>query len=255
VSERDGIQSLLTLRKLTRTIADAVRTQIVEYLTTLTPLFQPQRVLGDHILGGVKESTRRADQALKEVQALYEAVSPTKPFNLRRELTTPLAFTPAALEITPVDYVHVIQSGSESRRITVRCPLTWTLSYQGFAPGRLPDLIGVRGEELQRYIVSYLLLHTVTAHQRGVVQLFDALRFPITTTKTPEFGDLPVTRIGVGISTNRPSDAIVLESAELTGINAFEEIVNPDDIARLRDPLRERLLEISRQHVPATAST
>ena len=255
MSERDGIQSLLTLRQLTRAIADAVRTQIVEYLTTLTPLFQPQKVLGDHILGGVKESTRRADQALKEVQALYEAVSPGKPFNLRRELTPPFNFTPAALEITPVGYVHVIQSGSESRRITVRRPLTWTLSYQGFAPGRLPDLIGVRGDELQRYILSYLLLHAVTTHQRGLVQMFESLRFPITSTKTAEFGDLPVTRIGVGISTSRPADAIVLESAELTGINAFEEIVNPDDIARLSDPLRDRLQEIARQHVPATAIT
>jgi hypothetical protein len=255
MSERDSIQSLLTLRKLTRAIADAVRTQIVEYLTTLTPLFQPHRVLGDHILGGVKESTRRADQALKEVQALYEAVSPARPFNLRRELTTPFNFQTAGLEITPVDYVHMIASGPESRRITVRCPLTWTLSYAGFAPGRLADLIGVRGDELQRYILSHLLLHAVTTHQRGLVQIFEALRFPITITKTAEFGELPVTRIGVGISTNRPSDAIVLESAELTGMNAFEEVVNPDDIARLKDPLRERLLEISRQHVPATAGT
>ncbi|MGC4085957.1 MAG: hypothetical protein QM736_28470 [Vicinamibacterales bacterium] len=44
------------------------------------------------------------------------------------------------LEVTPVDYAHVIQSGSESRTIMVRSPLTWTLSYTGFAPTRLPDL-------------------------------------------------------------------------------------------------------------------
>jgi len=254
-SERDSIQSLLVLRKLTRAIADAVRSQIVDYLTTLTPLFRPQTVLGDHILGGVKESTKRADQALKEVQALYEAVAPGRPFNLRRELTTPFNVAPAGLEITPVDYVHVIQSGSESRRITVRCPLVWTLSYSGFAPSRLADLVDprVRGDELQRYILSHLLLHAVTTHQRGLLQIFDALRFPLTTTKTAEFGDLPVTRIGVGISTSRPADAVVLESAELTGMNAFEEVVNVEDIARLTDPLKERLMAIARQHVPAAA--
>ncbi len=48
----------------------------------------------------------------------------------------------------------------------------------------------------------------------------------------------------------RPSDAVVVESAELTGMDAFEEVVNVDDIARLQDPFKERLLEIARKHTP-----
>jgi hypothetical protein len=256
MSDRDNIQSLLTLRKLTRAIADAIRTQINDHLTTLAPLFRPHLVLGDHIVSGIKESTRRADQALKQVQALHDAVLPTKPFNLRRELTVPINFASAGMEITPVDYVHVVQTGSESRRITVRCPLTWTLSYAGYSPTKLADLLDtrVRGEELQRFVISHLLLHAVTTHQRGLTQIFDSLRLPITTVKTPEFGDLPITRIGVGISTFRPSDAVVLESAELTGMDAFEEVVDVDDIGRLTDPLKERLMEIARQHVPAATA-
>ena len=256
MSERDNIQPLLVLRKLTRAITDAVRVQITEYLTTLAPVFRPQTVFGDYIVGGVKESTRRAEQALKEVQTLYETVAPAKPFNLRRELTPPFNFGPAGLEITPVDYIHVIQSGSETRRITVRCPLTWTVSYAGFSPSRLPELLDprVRGEELQRFILSHLVLRAVTTHQHGLVQMFEALRFPLVSSKTPEFGDLPMTRIGVGISTARPSDAVVLESAEVTGIDAFEEVVNVDDISRLVDPLKERLMAIARQHWPALAT-
>ena len=86
----------------------------------------------------------------------------------------------------------------------------------------------------------------MTTHQRGLTQIFEALRLPITTAKTTEFGDLPLTRIGVGVSTFRPVDAVVLESAELTGIDAFEEVVNVEDIARLTDPLKDRLMEIAR---------
>mgnify|MGYP003577654024 CR=1 FL=1 len=177
MSERDSIQSLLVLRKLTRAISDAVRSQISEHLATLTPLFRPQTVLGDHILGGVKESTRRADQALKEVQVLYDAVAPAKPFNLRRELTPPFNLAAAGLEITPVDYLHVVQSGADTRRIKVRCPLVWTVSYAGFAPARLPDLLDqrVRGEELQRFILSHLVLHAVVAHQRGVANILEGV--------------------------------------------------------------------------------
>ena len=256
MTERDSIQSLLALRKLTRAIADAVRTQISEHIATTAPLFRPNTVLGDHIVGGIKESTRRADQALKEVQALHEAVSPAKPFNLRRELTVPINFSAAGLEITPVDYVHTVQAGPEMRRIMVRRPLTWTLSYAGYAPTRLPELLDprVRGEELQRFIVSHLLLHAVVKNQRGLAQLFENLRLPLTTAKAPELGDLPVTRIGIGVSTFRPADAVVLESAELTGIDAFEEVVNVDDIAKLTDPLKERLTDIARQHVPAATT-
>lgn len=250
--ERDSIQSLLVLRKLTRAIADVVRTQLTEHLATLAPLFRPQAVLGDYVVGGHKESTRRAEQALKDLQAIYETAAPARPFNLRRELTPPFTFASAGLEITPVDYVHVAQIGAETRRITVRSPLTWTLSYSGFAPSRLQDLLAqhVRGEQLQTFILSHLLLNQVTANQRGLMQILEALHFPITTTKTTEFGELPVTRIGVGISTSRPSDGVVVESAELTGMDAFEEVVNVEDIAQLGHPLKERLVAIARQHVP-----
>jgi hypothetical protein len=250
--ERDSIQSLLTLRKMTRAIADTIRTRLTEQLATLAPLFRPQTVLGDHIVGGQKESTRRAEQALKEMVALYEAIAPARPFNLRRELTPPFSFSAPGLEITPVDYVHPIEIGGETRRITVRAPLTWTLSYAGFAPSKLPNLldVNVRGEQLQTYILSHLMLNQVTTNQRGLTQILEALHFPITTVKATDSGELPMTRIGVGISTARPADAVVAESAELTGMDAFEEVVNVEDISALPDPFKQQLLEIARRYVP-----
>jgi hypothetical protein len=248
------MQSLLVLRKLTRAIADSVRTQMTDYLTTLAPLFRPGVVLGDYIQDGSKESTRRAEKAFKELQALYEEVAGTKPFNLPRELTPPIRFSSAAgLEITPVDSPHVVQTASQSRTIMVRSPLTWVLSYAGFSPSRLPDLLKAKlrpGDELQQFVLSYLLMHVVTTNSPGLSQIFEALHFPITSGTLPEFGPLPVTRIGAAISTTRPSDEVIVQSAELTGMDAFEEVVRVDDLSKLRDPLRERLLEIARQQAP-----
>jgi hypothetical protein len=37
-------------------------------------------------------------------------------------------------------------------------------------------------------------------------------------------------------------------------MNAFEEIVDVDEISQMRHPLRETLLEIARQHVPELVS-
>src|SRR5687768_6330034 len=138
---RDSTQSLLVLRKLTRAIADIVRAQMTEYLSTLAPLLRPKMVLGDYIEDGSKESTRRSDKAFKELQALYERIAATKPYNLPRELTLPLRLSGTGLEITAVDAPYIIQAGSDARTIMVRSPLMWTLTYAGYAPTRLPDLL------------------------------------------------------------------------------------------------------------------
>jgi hypothetical protein len=106
------------------------------------------------------------------------------------------------------------------------------------------------GDELGSLVVSYLLMHVVTTNSPGLMSVFEALHFPITTTTMPEYGPLPITRIGVAMSTKRPSDDVILQSAELTGMDAFEEVVNVQDISGLRDPLKDRLLELARQHAP-----
>ena len=254
MSGRDSVQSLLALRKLTRAVTDVARVQMTEYLRTLTPLLRPKAILGEYIQGGSKEPSRKADNAFKDLQVLYDKVAAAKPFNLMtRELAAPLTFAATALEITPLDYTHAVQVGGGTRQITVRRPLTWVLTYTDFAPHRLQELVDAKArsvEELKRFLLSYLIIHLVTTNEPGLMSVFEALHFPLTTSKTPEFGELPVTRIGFGVTTTRPSDAVLLESAELTGMDAFEEVVDPEEIARLRSPLKDQLLAIARQHAP-----
>jgi hypothetical protein len=250
---RDGVQSLLVLRKLTRAITDAVRVQMTEYLKVLTPLLRPKAVLGDYVQGGPKEPSRKSDKAFGDLQALYDKVAGGRPYNLPRELTPPLSFSTVGLEITPLDYIHTAQSGAETRKIKVRCPLTWVLTYTGFPPTRLQELLDAKArsiEELQRFVLSYLVMHLAATSDPALTQVFEALHFPLTTSTSAQFGELPITRIGIGITTIRPSDAIVIESAELTGMDTFEEVVKVEDIARLGDAFKARLLEIGRQQAP-----
>ena len=167
---RDSIQSLLALRKLTRAITDAVRVQMTEYLKTLTPLLRPKAVLGEYVQGGPRESSRKADKAFGDLQALYETVAVAKPYNLPRELNPPLSFTALGLEITPLDYYHVAQAGADTRKIKVRCPLTWVLTYTDFPPTRLQELLDTKArsiEELQRFVLHYLVMHLATTQRSG----------------------------------------------------------------------------------------
>ena len=226
---------------------------MTEYLKTLTPLLRPTALLGEYAQGGPRDSSRKADKAFGDLQALYQTVAIVKPYNLPRELNPPLTFTTLGLEITPLDYYHVAQSGAETRRIKVRCPLTWVLTYADFPPTRLQEMVEAKArsvEELQRFVLHYLVLHLAATSDASLMRVFESLHFPLTTTKSREFGELPITRIGIGISTSRPSDALMVESAELTGMDAFEEVIKVEDIAGLSDPFKGRLIEIARQQAP-----
>jgi hypothetical protein len=168
-------------------------------------------------------------------------------------LPSPIRLGGSGLEISPVESAYVIQSGSDTRTIMVRSPLTWTLTYSGFAPTRLPDLLKAKlrsGDDLTHFVLSYLLMHVVTTNSPGLINVFDALHFPITTITLPDSGPLPITRIGIPISTTRPADEVIIETADLTGMDAFEEVIQVEDLLKLGDPLKTRLLDLARQHAP-----
>jgi hypothetical protein len=257
MSGRDSTQSLLVLRKLTRAITEVVRQQVAEHLATFTPLLRPTAVLGDYVQGGQKESSRKADKAFKDLETLYHKVASTKPFSLPRDLTPPLSILGSGLEITALDYPHVASAGSDTRTIMVRSPLTWTLTYTGLGPPRLQELLNTKmrsNEEVLKFVLSYLAMHVVFTSQPGLLKIFEMLHLPVSMVTVPEFGELPVTRISAAVVTARPPDAVIIESAELTGMDAFEELVSIDEIARLRDPMKEALLDVARQHVPEQVS-
>jgi hypothetical protein len=246
-----SIQRLLVLRKATRAIADLLRGQLKSYLSTLAPLLRPKLVFGDFVEGRTSETPKNPEAAFRELQALYDVIGPAKPFEIKKELKTPLEVVNPTLEMTVVEYQHPVRSSAGSKHVTVSSPLKWALSYTGFAPSRLRELLADRNrsaDDLQRAVVQQLMLHVVLSKQTGVSQMLEALRFPVSSYKLPEFGNLPVSFISSSISTFCPPDDVVIESTEVSGMDAFEEIVNVDDVMALRDPYREKLVEIVRRH-------
>lgn len=247
MEESYDIQRLLVLRKLTRAIADLLRGQMKEYLSTLAPLVRPRAVLGDYVQGSTRETSKIADTAFKELQSVYETVARAAPFNLSGELKPPIEIISTALEMTPMEYSYEAQTERESKSVTVVSPLKWILTYSGFAPGRLKELLrdrGRAGEDVQSFVLHYLVMHVVLLKQSGVMEILDALHFPVSTGHEADFGQLPITYISSAISTVRPPDSVIIESTEISGMDVFEEIVSLDDIAALRDPLKQRLMEL-----------
>ena len=240
-------RELLALRKLTRAIGDVITTQLKEYLVTLTPLFRQRAVFGDNIQGSGKESPKGADQAFAELQGLYQTIATKPPFSLTRDLKAPLMQMTPALDLTPWEYDHAAKTDGDTRTITVSCPLKWVLTYASYTPQRLKELLADRNRDdgvLQQFALHYLALHVVISKRPGLTRLLDILHFPLGSGNLAAFGGLPVTYIQSSISTSLPPDQLVIESSELSGKDAFEELVAISDIETLRDPLKERLREL-----------
>ena len=93
-----------------------------------------------------------------------------------------------------------------------------------------------------------LVLHVILSSADGRGKLLEALRFPLSTGKRPEFGELPVPYIASVLATVRPPDEVIIESTEISGTNAFEEVVNVENLLQICDPWYAQLVELVRSH-------
>jgi hypothetical protein len=252
MAEEFTTQRLLTLRKLTRAMADLLRGHAKEYLATFGPIFRPRTILGGYTEANPKETVPGAEKAFKELQALYESVAGGKMFGLPKELNPPIELTSSTLEITPVEYIHQAQvDGGTGKAVTITAPLRWVVCYTGFTPRRFKELLAERNRntaQVQEFLLHFLVLQVVIARQPGLKKVFDALNLPLSTGKLPEFGELPIAFLSCPVGTLRPPDNVIIESTELSGSDAFEEVVSLEDVAKLRNPFKDQLEELVKTH-------
>lgn len=241
------MERLLVLRRLTRALETSVRGWVQGHVAALAPLLRPRPVLGEFVQSPGKETPLRApDRVWKEVEALYEAIAPRAPFSLARDLKPPVDVPGTTLELAESDYVHET-TGADQRRITVTKPFEWIVSYSGTGPALMRKLLADKNRdagELQRLVLVSLILHIVLKQQAAVGAVFADLRIPLETRRRPEFGELPVTVLVSAIPTVRPPDDVLVQSTEMTGTSAFQEVVDVERLAGLADPFRSRVAEV-----------
>jgi len=240
---------MLALRKLTRAVADHLTQQLRSHLATLAPLINPRNVFGLHLRSTTKQSVKGEAEAFEQLKRLYLPLAGSAPFNLRKDLESPLDIVNILPEIVPVEYAYEIQDAGQNKTITITSPLKWVLTFSGNGPKRLKELLAqqksIVGSDLQQCVLNYLVMHVTLQSRPGVTKLLEALRFPITAGKMEEFGDLPVTYIECPVTTGRPSNEVIIQSTEISGTPAFEEVVSPDVVTGIRDPFKEQLLALA----------
>jgi hypothetical protein len=247
VTEEYSIKRLLALRRVTRAAAGSLASQCRDVLQTIHFPTRPRMVLGEYIASGSKESVRGADGVFSEFKAIYESVSAARPFGLRMPLTSPLVNLATVPEIAAWEYTHEAKSDQGNKSISVTSPLRWVLHFSPYPPRKVLELIAARDQstaELQLAVIHYVLMQILLKHQPGLMRLFAALRMPIEIGRYPGCGELPVPIISSEVRTLLPPDPVLVESTEISGQDAFEEIVDLPFLRELADPLKTSLNEL-----------
>jgi hypothetical protein len=241
-------EQLPRLHSLTAEVQKICSGQLRTYLDALAPLFRPRRVLGEHMEGAGKESVVGADQTFAELRETYFKAC-GRPFDLRKDLPTPLESVGTQIGLYEWEYVYEVRSERESRTITVVSPLTWVLAYpatyslsmlrQVMAGKQERDPEGVRSFVLRSCVMN--LLFTKLPELKA---LFEGLRYRVETRKSPQLGELPLVTVSAPIRTVRPADDLLLAATGLSGRTGFEEVIDDYQAANIADPLQAKILKV-----------
>jgi hypothetical protein len=247
-----NVEQLLHLHNLTKDVVTLCEKQLRTYLEALAPLFRPRRVLGDHIEGTGRESVVGADQNFAELRETYQRVA-SRPFDLHRELVTPLESVSTQIQLYEWEYVQEVRTDRDRRNITVKSPLTWVLCYPStYSLSMLKQVLAGRHdrdpESVRTFVLRACIMNLLFGKQPALSSLFEGLRYRVEIRKSPQFGDLPLVTVTAPLSTMRPPDNLVLVATGVAGGNVFEEVLDLDGARQVPDPLREQVYGILRAH-------
>jgi hypothetical protein len=243
-----SFDQLAAARKTTQAVAGFLEKQLLGYLDTLRSLLLPERLLGK--LTGSKFDVPGADKALTELQDHYRRL-PGKPFDFPKEFETDwLAELGVKLELQRWEYSREISTESGKRAILITSPTRWILAYgpvytvsqavKAFASKQ--DRRGI--DQLRQFVVNTLVMQALIARSSGLTSIFGELRYQVTTQTHPGLSGLPMVVIQSQIATFVPPEPVIAAATELSGIDAFIELVDTEAIRQLSDPFQQRISQL-----------
>jgi hypothetical protein len=240
-------QTYIKLREATDKIAQWLTKRLKSHLEVVRPLFIPRMLLGNYIKSAFPEEVPGSEVAFSELQDWYAKVC-EKPFGLPKKLQPPLPPIPNQLEVTPFQYTLPLE-GTEGKPVTITSPTQWILSYQSDFPlNRLRAIASSKEpgqpDELRQAIIHHMTMVLFLNRFSALNKLFQDLRYQIEKKEIDDLGYLPVVILKSPVETFLPPDDFILQITRLSGIAAFQEIIDPDALEKISDPLKESLSDL-----------
>lgn len=96
-------------------------------------------------------------------------------------------------------------------------------------------------DDIKQSLIEHLIMVLLLKNYKDLAQLFQDLRYEVVIQKLEDLGGLPVVVLKAPIESFLPSDDFILQVTQLSGIPAFQEIIDLDAVEKMPDPLREVL--------------
>ncbi len=182
-----------------------------------------------------------ADRFFAQLQERYAAVC-EKPFGLPKRIHPPLGELSGQMEGSP--YKYAIQIDRKDTK--VHSPSKWIVSFRTECSlDRLSSMMAGaesrQPEAIKQTLISHLLLVIILEQSKELSALLQDLRYEIEFKKLQEFGGLSVVLLKAPIETFLPPDDFITHITQLSGVPAFQELIDLDSITRINDPLIQSL--------------
>lgn len=240
------MERLQELRATTDQVSKYLLQKTQSYLGTIRASLAPHRLLGQHIDHPGNTSVKGADKVWARLRAAYTNVV-KKPFSIPAELPARLWPIDPVVELHAWQYQLELTSKGEARTITVECPAKWVVSYRsdytlsemlrGLATAQAADQ-----ERGQQFVVHALVIGEMLRSVPGIDTLLGDLRLKLGSETSAQTGKMLFTTITSSIGSYLPPTELVQLTTQVSGVPRFTEIIDPDSVKQLADPVREELL-------------
>lgn len=240
----------INFRQTTEKIAEFIKDRLENHLATINPLFTPQKLLGSYIKGAAKLDVPGSDKAFAKLQQRYAAICAT-PFELKKELSVPIEAISPRLICTPYQYELSLGENGQ-KKTTVTSPTRYILSYESECTlNRLQAMVAGtetrRAVDMRHSLLNHLCMTIILEQLPGLKKLLGDLRYRAEAYPLKHLGGLSVVILSLPVQTFLPSDSFMIEITQLSGIPAFQEIIDFRSIETMDDPLKEAIGEYLKQ--------
>ena len=238
-----SLDELLEFREFTERVSSYLDKRLNGHLNALASLLLPGRIFGKHV--GGRESAPRADEALAELTEKYKQVCIALP-GLKPDLDEDvLTSISTSLQTYPCEYNYEAKTVKATRQISMTSPVRRVVTYgAGGSLSQIRTQINSaerRTAPVRQFVVNALAFQVMLSRNTGAALLLKDLRYDIRTEDLPGLEGLPLLTLSVPLPSFRPADDLLLTATRLSGVPAFIEVIDPEAMRGLEDPLRLRI--------------
>jgi hypothetical protein len=244
-----SFETLPQARAKTEAAATFLEQKLQTYVEALRLLMAPQRALGRFV--GGKDAVGHAERAYNQLCEQFRTVCPSYGLTANSP-DEELGNVDTVTVCYPWEYSHVVKNDKESKSLILTSPVRWILTYKSaYSLHQFRQAVSGSGERVTRdvrqFVVNALAMVQLLKAFPKLTEVLADLHFGVVYEPLPGLGPLAFATIQACVTSQRPSDELLLMAMRFSGVPAFIELIDLDSIRTLEDPLKSKFEALVRE--------